>query len=129
MDQTALDKLKQALIERAEDNRIACPAALELARQQGVDSRSMARLLDELEIKIKKRYLIINRLPGDKMPPALQEAVAQVKAYFLGIVPYDVTLTEFEFTGRPLIELDVNSPVYQAVREMFKRALAHHVTA
>jgi len=44
-------------------------------------------------------------------------------------VPYDVTLAEFEFTGRPLIELDANSPVCQSVRGMFERALKRRVTA
>jgi len=39
-------------------------------------------------------------------------------------VPYDTTLAEFEFSGRPLIELDADSPVYQTVRDMLKRTLA-----
>jgi hypothetical protein len=38
-------------------------------------------------------------------------------------------MTEFEFTGRPLVELEKSSPVYQSVREMFKRALAQEVAA
>ena len=89
-----------------------------------VAAQRVAELVDELSITIKHRYLIINRFPGDKLPPALQEAISGVKAEFLGVVPYDVTLAEFEFTGRPLVELDGDSHVYQSVREMFKRALA-----
>ncbi|MBU0516508.1 MAG: hypothetical protein KJ621_17255 [Proteobacteria bacterium] len=53
MADTAEDRLKQALVERAEDNHIACPVALDLARREGVNSRAMARLLDELGIKIR----------------------------------------------------------------------------
>jgi len=53
MTDAAEDRLKQALVERAVDNRIACPVALDLARQEGVNSRTMARLLDELGIKIR----------------------------------------------------------------------------
>lgn len=94
-----------------------------------VAAQRVADLVDELEINVKSRHLIVNRFPGENLPPALREAVAGVKAEFLGVVPYDVTLAEFEFTGRPLIELDGNSPVYQSVREMFKRALAQHVAA
>jgi CO dehydrogenase maturation factor len=94
-----------------------------------VAAQRVADLVDELEITIRDRFLIINRLPGDELPPALQKAVDHVKAEFLGIVPYDVALAEFEFTGRPLIELDSNSPVYQSVREMVKRALARYVAA
>jgi CO dehydrogenase maturation factor len=94
-----------------------------------VAAQRVADLVDELAIAVKHRYLIINRFPGDQLPPALQEAVDDVKADFLGVVPYDATLTEFEFTGRPLIDLDENSPVNQAVRAMFERVLASHVTA
>lgn len=91
-----------------------------------VAAQRVADLVDELAISVKDRYLIVNRFPGDELPPALQEAIAGVKAQFLGVVPYDITMTEFEFTGRPLVELDANSPVYQSVRGMFKRALARH---
>ncbi len=88
-----------------------------------VAAQRVADLVDELEITVKDRYLILNRFPGEELPPALQQAIAAVKAEFLGIVPYDATLVEFEFTGRPLIELDANSPVYQTVRDMLQRTL------
>jgi CO dehydrogenase maturation factor len=94
-----------------------------------VAAERVADLVDELEIAVQDRYLIINRLPGAELPPALEEAIGKVKAEFLGIVPYDVTLAEFEFTGRPLIDLDEDSPVYQAARGMIKRALARYVNA
>jgi len=94
-----------------------------------VAAQRVAELVDELAITVENRYLIVNRFPGQELPPPLQQAVDGVKAEFLGIVPYDVTLAEFEFTGRPLIELDDNSPVYQLVREMFERALKRRVTA
>ncbi len=90
-----------------------------------VAAQRVAELVDELEISVAQRYLIINRFPGTELPPALQQAIGQVKAEFLGIVPYDATLAEFEFTGRPLLELEASSPVYQAVRGMIERALAH----
>jgi CO dehydrogenase maturation factor len=91
-----------------------------------VAARRVADLVDELEITVKNRYLIVNRFPGKELPPALLEAIHSVKAEFLGIVPYDATMAEFEFTGRPLVELDRDSPVYQSVRDIFKRALEGH---
>ena len=88
-----------------------------------VAAQRVADLVEELEISVKKRCLIVNRFPGDALPSALAKAVDAVKAEFLGVVPYDVTMAEFEFTGRPLLELDRNSPVYRSVREMIKRVL------
>jgi CO dehydrogenase maturation factor len=92
-----------------------------------VAAQRVADLVDELEIDVKERFLIVNRFPGKELPPALQEAIDAVNAEFLGVVPYDPTMTEFEFTGRPLVELDENSPVYQSVREMFERVLARQL--
>jgi len=34
-------------------------------------------------------------------------------------------LAEFEFTGRPLVELPAEAAVYQAVRELGQKILAH----
>lgn len=88
-----------------------------------VAAQRVADLVDELEISIKKRYLIINRVPGDTLPPTLQQAAEAVKAEFLGVVPHDASMVEYEFTGRPLLELDGDSPVYKSVREMLERIM------
>jgi len=89
-----------------------------------VAAQRVAELVDEMDISVKQRYLVVNRFPGAELPPPLQEAMRAVKAEFLGVVPYDATMAEFEFTGRPLLELDGDSPVYRSVREMVKRVLA-----
>jgi CO dehydrogenase nickel-insertion accessory protein CooC1 len=41
----------------------------------------------------------------------------------LGIVPADSQLLEFEFSGRPLVELGDGSPVYQAVAKMMDKII------
>jgi CO dehydrogenase nickel-insertion accessory protein CooC1 len=42
---------------------------------------------------------------------------------FLGVVPANHQLMEFEFSGRPLVELGDDSPVYQAVAKMMENIL------
>jgi CO dehydrogenase nickel-insertion accessory protein CooC1 len=41
----------------------------------------------------------------------------------LGVIPADEALMEFEFSGRPLVELGDESPVYQAVAGMIAQIL------
>jgi CO dehydrogenase nickel-insertion accessory protein CooC1 len=41
----------------------------------------------------------------------------------LGVIPSDEMLMEFEFSGRPLVELGDESPVYRSVAEMMARIL------
>ena len=84
----------------------------------------MAAMVPELDIAVGQVYLVINRLRGGEIPPPLAEAVERTGLTLLGTTPDDPTLAEFEFTGRPLVELPAETAVYQAVREMGRRILA-----
>ncbi|MGB7094706.1 MAG: hypothetical protein WBD62_08675, partial [Anaerolineales bacterium] len=65
-------------------------------------------------------YLILNRLTGD-MPPALEKAIQQLPIPLLGVVPSDSDLMDFEFSGRPLVDLGDDSPVFRSVAEMMEQ--------
>lgn len=82
----------------------------------------IAALRSELDIRVEKAYLIVNRVEG-KLPPALQARVDQIDIPLLGTVPNDQELIDLETNGRPLVELGCDSPVYQAVAGMLKQIL------
>ena len=82
-----------------------------------VAAERIASFRNELDIHIDNTYLVINRLPG-QMPPALIKQVEQMDIRLLGSIQADQELTEFEFSGRPLVQLGDDSPVYQAVARM-----------
>ena len=77
--------------------------------------RHMAGMVPELEIGVGHTYLVVNRLRGD-MPEPLAQAVEEFGLDLLSTVPEDLAMAEFEFTGRPLVELPAETTVYQAVR-------------
>ncbi len=87
-----------------------------------VAAERIAAFRHALDISIEHTGLILNRLRGD-LPPALQERIEQMDIPFLGVVPADDELAEFEFSGRPLVELDKDSAVYKAVVEIIKEAI------
>jgi len=89
-----------------------------------VTARHMAAMVPELEIGVGRVYLVINRLQGE-LPPPLASAVAQTGLELVGTLPEDPAMAQFEFTGRPLIELPADTPVYQAVRHIAYRILSH----
>jgi len=76
----------------------------------------------ELDIHIENTYLVLNRLTGP-IPPSLEEQIEKLDIPLLGIVPSDDELTTFEFSGRPLIELGEQSPVFQAVAKIMKQII------
>ena len=74
----------------------------------------------QMDINIENTWLILNRLPGE-MPAPLQAKIEEMGIPLLGVIPSDAKLIEFEFSGRPLIELGDDSPVYTAVAAMMKK--------
>jgi CO dehydrogenase maturation factor len=88
-----------------------------------VAAERIAAFRNELDIHIEKAYLVINRLVGD-LPEALAKRVELLDIPLLGIVPADHQLIEFEFSGKPLVELGDSSPVYRAVADMMDRILS-----
>ncbi len=77
----------------------------------------------ELDIHIERSYLIVNGLRGKTIPAPLQEQIDNLNVPFLGVVPYDGQLDELEFSGRPLVDLGDDSPVYRSVADMLGRIL------
>jgi CO dehydrogenase maturation factor len=82
-----------------------------------VAAMRIASFRKELDIRIENAYLIINRLPG-LMPTALTSEISKLDIPLLGTIPTDEELSNFEFSGKPLVELGNDSPVYQSVAEM-----------
>jgi CO dehydrogenase maturation factor len=76
----------------------------------------------ELDIDIENAYLILNRLSGP-LPPALEGQIDQMDIPLLGVIPADDQLTEYEFSGTPLVELGDESPVYRKVAEIVAQIL------
>jgi CO dehydrogenase maturation factor len=87
-----------------------------------VAAERIAGFRNELDIRIEQAYLIINRLPG-AIPPPLQAEIDKLDIPLLGTVPADDELSSFEFSGKPLVELGDESPVYQSVAKMMDSIL------
>jgi len=87
-----------------------------------VAAKRIAELKDELKIKVENAYFILNRVP-DEIPSALQDLIDTLEVPFLGAIPLDDNVMNFDINGTPLIELDDSSPVYQAVSGMLDQTL------
>lgn len=88
-----------------------------------VAAQRIAQFRKELDIRIENAYLIINRLPNGDLPQELKASLANFDIPLLGIIPANSELTMFEFGGKPLVDLNDDSPVYQAVAGMLKKIL------
>ena len=91
--------------------------------QRGIAAaRHMARMVPDLDIGVGRVCLIVNRLRGD-LPGPLADAIAEAGLELLDTIPEDPGMAEFEFTGRPLMEMRGDAPVVEAVRSIAERIL------
>ncbi len=97
------------------------------SQRGAVAARRVAELVAELSINVGQTHLIVNRMPGGKIPPPLKSFIDAIDVPLMGVIPDDNTLREFEFSGRPLVELGDESPVYQAVVGMMEQIIANKV--
>jgi CO dehydrogenase maturation factor len=80
----------------------------------------ISRLLAELETRVVKRYLILNRaaLP---LSPAVEKAVAAEKLVLLAAIPEDQNLLMMDREGIPVWSLPPDSAVFVAVSQMMAK--------
>jgi CO dehydrogenase maturation factor len=83
----------------------------------------IASFRNEIDIRIENAYLIINRLQGS-LPPDLEDQISHLDIPLLGVIPADQNLTEYEYSGKPLVTLGDHSPVYQAVASILATILS-----
>ncbi len=87
-----------------------------------VAAERIASFRHEFDIDIESTGLIVNRIDG-LLPAPLQERIDKMNIPLLGTVPADTKLVEYEFNGRPLVELGDDSPVYLAVSAIMQQIL------
>jgi CO dehydrogenase maturation factor len=94
-----------------------------------ITAKRMQEMVPELEIGVGRVYLVLNRLRsdgrggGEAIPPPLARAIEEAELDLIGTVPEESAMPEFEFTGRPLVELPEDTDLYQAVRGIAEEIL------
>jgi CO dehydrogenase maturation factor len=82
----------------------------------------IARMSDDLELKIRRRALVLNGLRGDLTDLAEKEAVAS-GLEVVGRIPFDPMVLETNQAGRPIGDLPSESPALQEVSRVLDKLL------
>jgi len=94
-----------------------------------ITAKRMQDMVPELEIGVDRVYLVLNRLRSlgnrgaehqgmNGLPEPLARAIKEAELKLIGTLPEEPSIAEFEFTGRPLVELPADTDLYKAVREI-----------
>ena len=69
---------------------------------------------------------LLSRLIDGRLPAPLAAAIDKLDVELAGTIPSDAVMAEFEFSGRPLIELPADTQVVQSVFQIAARILDGH---
>lgn len=85
--------------------------------QAAVRIHELAR---ELKITAGKTFLVVNQVKGE-LHPKVVEIVKQAGLEIAGVLPADDLVYEYDFEGKPTVELPADSPFVQAASAVFEK--------
>ena len=88
--------------------------------QRGIQAAQRIRdLARQLNLEVKKDYVIINRVNGE-LAPAIKDGVKAAGLNLAGWVPEDALISRYDSKGQPTIQLPETAPSVQAINGIFK---------
>ena len=89
--------------------------------QRGILTASRIRdLIHELDLRIVREILVINRVQGNP-DPQIYEEVKKQNLELGGILPVDEEVYRYDSEGEPTIQLPLESKAVQAARKIFEK--------
>lgn len=79
------------------------------------------QLVDELKLKVGQIFLIVNRVPENKLNEGTLEEIKNQKLNLIGTIPMDSMVFEYDSSGKPLVELPEDSISKKALYEILSK--------
>jgi CO dehydrogenase maturation factor len=98
---------------------ISDPTLRGLTAAQGI--KELVAELSSRGTRVSRLLYVINRVRGE-LPETFRKKVEEMGLAPLYTLPADEQINDFDLTGRPLIELDDQTVIYQAVRTLVMEA-------
>jgi len=80
----------------------------------------IVKLCDELNLNVKRKSLVLSRVNSKEGISALERTISELGVEFLGAIPRDKTVEDFDIEGKPLIDLPDDCPAVQASSTIFE---------
>jgi CO dehydrogenase maturation factor len=80
----------------------------------------IASMVKELDLKVEKIGLIVNRAPDGRLNEGTQEEIALQKLDLFGVIPQDDLVFDYDSAGKPLVTIPMEAPVRQALGNIIK---------
>lgn len=85
-----------------------------------IAAQRIANFRHELDIRIHNAYLVLNRIHGE-IPSDLQGFIEKMDIPLIGVFREEEQLSEYDASGKPLIELGEDSPLYFEISRVMEQ--------
>ena len=110
-------------ISRLTTNNIDLLLIVSDGTRRGILSASrISDLTEELNVNIGKKLFVINQVNEDQFD-ALKKIADEHNLVLAGIIPEDKSVKDFDFEGRPTIELDDNNSALKSAYKIFDEVI------
>ena len=93
------------------------------SRRRGIlSARRIHDLVDELNIRVGRKYLLVNQY-RDKLEGLVAKETATFGPDSVSTIPEDDLIYQFDLEGKPTVELPIESAALQAANEIFRKLL------
>ena len=80
----------------------------------------IASMVEELDLKVQKTGLLVNRAPDGQINEGINEEIALQKLNLFGVIPQDNLVYEYDSAGTPLVKLPDSSLARTALEKVIK---------
>lgn len=90
--------------------------------QRGINTAaSIKGLIKEMRTTVGKVCLVVNRVPGNELPPEINKLIGDHGFELVATIPQDAGLADLEIKGLPTTELPPDSPLRNSVKDLLTK--------
>jgi CO dehydrogenase maturation factor len=117
-NEAGMEHLSRRTTQKIDDLLIVSDPAARGVRAAG----KISKLLSELNTRVGKKLLVLNRVRGS-IPDTLHKIIAEQGLELFYSIPEDNTLLRMDQSGKPIWKIAENSPAYKAVCGMMEELM------
>lgn len=84
----------------------------------------ISALADEVALGARARGLLVNRVPGGALPPAIRREAESTALPLLAVIPLDAQVAALDAGGEPVAGIPAEAPARRALDSVMERLLA-----
>ncbi len=113
-NEAGLEHLSRRIVQNIDYLVVTSDASARGVRSAG----RVHEIVRSVNLDIKEMFLVISRATDDSDISFLQEEIDKTGLKFMGVIPYDKQVVEYDLKGKPLVDLPQDSLAVQAIEKI-----------